>query len=61
MGCEEACPLSPGTRNQEWPVPDPAGKPIEVMREIRNEVEERVRRLIEAEKDAHIEKGWCKD
>jgi multimeric flavodoxin WrbA len=61
MGCEEACPLFPGTRNQEWPVPDPAGKPIEVMREIRDEVEERVRRLIEAEKDAHIEKGWCKD
>jgi len=61
MGCEEACPLFPGTRNQEWPVPDPAGKPIEVMREIRDEVEQRVRRLIEAEKDAHIEKGWCKD
>ncbi len=47
MGCEEACPLFPGTRNQEWPVPDPAGKPIEVMRKIREEVEERVRRLIE--------------
>ena len=47
MGCEEACPLFPGTRNQEWPVPDPAGKPIEFMRKIREEVEERVRRLIE--------------
>ena len=47
MGCEEACPLFPGVPNQEWSVPDPAGKPIEFMRKIREEVEERVRRLIE--------------
>jgi len=47
MGCKEACPFFPETHNQEWPVPDPAGKPIEVMRKIRDEVEERVRRLTE--------------
>jgi protein-tyrosine-phosphatase len=47
MGCEEACPLFPGVPNQEWSVPDPAGKPIELMRRIREEIEERVRRLIE--------------
>jgi arsenate reductase len=46
MGCEEACPLFPGVPNQEWSVPDPAGKPIEFMRRIREEIEERVRRLI---------------
>lgn len=47
MGCEEACPLFPGVPNQEWSVPDPAGKPIELMRRIREEIEERVRSLIE--------------
>ena len=45
MGCEEACPLFPGALNQEWSVPDPAGKPIEIMRLVRDEVEERVRHL----------------
>jgi arsenate reductase len=45
MGCEEAGPLFPGVPNQEWSVPDPAGKPIEIMRQIRHEVEEGVRRL----------------
>jgi protein-tyrosine-phosphatase len=47
MGCEEACPVFPGVLHQEWSVPDPAGKPIEFMRRIREEIEERVRRLIE--------------
>ena len=47
MGCGEACPLFPGVPNQEWSVPDPAGKPIEFMRRIRDEIEERVRKLIE--------------
>lgn len=47
MGCEEACPHFPGARNQEWSVPDPAGKPIEFMRKVRDDVEKRVRRLIE--------------
>jgi len=46
MGCEEACSLFPGVANEDWSVPDPAGKPIEVMRWIREEIEERVRRLI---------------
>jgi protein-tyrosine-phosphatase len=33
-------------RNEEWPVSDPIGKPIETMRRIRDEIEERVRRLV---------------
>jgi len=45
MGCGETCPLLPGVPNQEWSVPDPAGKPIEIMRRIRDEIEERVGRL----------------
>jgi len=44
----EMCPLLPGVPNQEWSVPDPAGKPVEIMRKIRDEIEERVGRLVTA-------------
>ena len=46
MGCGEACPLLPGVPDQEWPVSDPIGRPIETMRRIRDEIEGRVRRLV---------------
>lgn len=46
MGCEGTCPLFSGIPAQEWLVPDPIGKPIETMRRTRDEIEERVRRLI---------------
>ena len=46
--CGEMCPLLPGVPNQEWSVPDPAGKPVEIMRKIRDEIEERVGRLVTA-------------
>jgi len=45
MGCEDACPLFPGVRVEEWDLPDPAGKDIAFMREIRDKIEERVRGL----------------
>ena len=45
MGCREACPFFPDVQNEEWNLADPAGKPIDFMREIREQVEERVRRL----------------
>jgi arsenate reductase len=51
MGCGEACPVVPGLRREDWPLDDPKGKPIERVREIRDEVKERVARLIERE-------GW---
>jgi multimeric flavodoxin WrbA/protein-tyrosine-phosphatase len=40
------CPVIPGVLRQDWDVPDPAGKPIEVMRQVRDEIEARVRQLI---------------
>jgi protein-tyrosine-phosphatase len=46
MGCEEACPIIPGVKRQEWDVKDPAGRPIEFMRNVRDEIEQRVNRLI---------------
>ncbi|MBW1965561.1 MAG: NAD(P)H-dependent oxidoreductase [Deltaproteobacteria bacterium] len=45
MGCGETCSFLPEVPNQEWSVPDPAGKPVEIMRRIRDEIEERVKRL----------------
>lgn len=45
MGCGEGCPLLPGISYQHWSVPDPAGRPLETMRRIRDEIEERVKRL----------------
>lgn len=45
MGCEEACPLVPGARVEQWDIPDPAGKGIALMREIRDELETKVRNL----------------
>jgi arsenate reductase len=46
MGCGDACPYVP-TRVEDWEIPDPAGEPIEVVREIRDEIDDRVRALID--------------
>lgn len=46
MGCGDACPYVP-TRVEDWDIADPADQPIEAVREIRDEIEARVRRLIE--------------
>lgn len=48
MGCGDACPVYPGKRYEDWELTDPAGRPIEVVREVRNDIEARVRRLIES-------------
>lgn len=46
MGCGDACPIHPGTRYEDWDLPDPSGQPIEVVREIRDDVRTRVEMLI---------------
>jgi arsenate reductase len=53
MGCGDDCPLVPGVRRDDWPLPDPKGQPIGRVREIRDAVEARVRALIAAE-------GWAR-
>jgi arsenate reductase len=52
MGCGDACPHVPGATRDDWPLDDPKGHSIERVREIRDEIRERVRRLIDAE-------GWA--
>ena len=46
MGCGDACPVFPGKRYLDWELPDPAGKPIEDVRRIRDESDRRVRGLL---------------
>jgi arsenate reductase len=53
MGCGEACPVVPGVRRMDWPLEDPKGKPLERVREIRDEVKRRVTVLL-------AEEGWRK-
>lgn len=45
MGCGDACPFYPGKRYEDWKLSDPAGKGIEQVRGIRDEVERRVSAL----------------
>jgi arsenate reductase len=47
MGCGDACPVYPGKRYLDWELPDPAGKPLEEVRSTRDEIERRVRGLLD--------------
>jgi arsenate reductase (thioredoxin) len=47
MGCEEACPVFPGKRYIDWELPDPAGKTVEEVRAIRDEIDRRIRHLLD--------------
>jgi arsenate reductase len=46
MGCGDACPIYPGKRYLNWDLTDPAGKPIEEIRPIRDDIDARVRSLL---------------
>ena len=46
MGCGDACPIYPGKRYDDWELPDPAGKSLAEVREIRDEIDRRVRALV---------------
>ena len=53
MGCGDECPVVPGTRRDDWPLEDPKGKPVERVREIRDDVRRRVAALLSQE-------GWLR-
>jgi arsenate reductase len=46
MGCGDACPIYPGKRYEDWELEDPAGKDLDTVRRIRDEIDERVRALV---------------
>ncbi len=52
MGCGDACPIFPGKRYENWDLPDPAGQSVDAVRPIRDDIEERVRRLLA---DLHVD------
>lgn len=68
MGCGDSCPVFPGKRYLDWELDDPAGKGVEDVRPVRDEIESRVRGLL-AELVPSSESGelivygtdWCSD
>jgi arsenate reductase len=48
MGCGDACPVYPGKRYEDWQVADPADQPIEVVRQVRDDIKARVQALVAA-------------
>ncbi len=52
MGCGDQCPVVPGLKRDDWPLEDPKEKSIARVREIRDEIRQRVETLLERE-------GWC--
>ena len=53
MGCGDQCPFVPGAARDDWPLEDPKGQSIERVRTIRDDIRDRVRRLVESE-------GWSR-
>ena len=51
MGCGEKCPVVPGLKRDDWPLEDPKGKSMEVVRGIREDVRRRIEALVAKE-------GW---
>ena len=46
MGCGDACPVYPGKRYEDWELTDPAGQPLELVRQVRDDIHARVRALM---------------
>lgn len=47
MGCDDTCPVVPGVRYEDWSLDDPAGLGVDAVRPIRDEIERRVRDLVD--------------
>ena len=47
MGCGDACPIFPGKRYEDWELTDPAGKGLDEVRPIRDDIKQRVQRLLD--------------
>jgi arsenate reductase len=48
MGCGDTCPYIPGKRYEDWKLDDPAGQGLDAVRRIRDEIERRVRELLDS-------------
>ena len=47
MGCRDTCPIYPGRRYLDWDLEDPAGRPLDQVRPIRDEIDRRVAALVD--------------
>ena len=47
MGCGDACPIYPGIRVVDWELTDPAGRPVDEVRPIVDDIDRRVQALLE--------------
>lgn len=54
MGCGDQCPVVPGLKRDDWPLEDPNGQPIDLVRQIRDEIRRRVVSLMRHQ-------GWALD
>ena len=45
MGCGDTCPYFPGKRYEDWNLTDPAGQPIEIVRQVRDDIQQRITTL----------------
>lgn len=48
MGCGDSCPIYPGKRYEDWDLTDPAGKSLDAVREIRDEIHTRIKTLVDS-------------
>jgi len=48
MGCGDACPVHPGKRYEDWELTDPRGQPIELVRQVRDDIKARLQALMQA-------------
>jgi arsenate reductase (thioredoxin) len=55
MGCGDKCPYVPGMRRDDWPLPDPKGRPLDEVRAVRDNIRSRVAALLKAEGFASCE------
>ena len=53
MGCGDECPFVPGLHTDDWPLPDPKGRPVEEVRATRDAIKTRVAALVQA-------RGWSR-
>jgi len=53
MGCGDECPYVPGLKTEDWPLQDPKNQPVEVVRQIRDDIKNRVSALVTS-------RGWAR-
>jgi protein-tyrosine-phosphatase len=46
MGCGDTCPIFPGKRYEDWELTDPAGRPVDEVRPVRDDIKQRVAKLL---------------